>query len=198
MKVHEKRLVLSSFALVAIALIGVGIARAGRGQNIHASHGVQGQTQIALPSPIADGATNPDAVPDLIAYEILLNSIAEGNGAGELDRLRADVLAKQTKLSAEKVELLKQHASNFQLEIRALDTEVEELKKAHWPKPSPAVMNQLAALQKQKEAILDRVIHAYLARLSDEEKQQFNARLMEIKRNVKVYPEPPIEVYQHK
>lgn len=196
MKAHAKRLVLSAFALVAIALIGVGIARAGRGQNIHASHGAQGHAQLALPSPLADGATNPDAVPDLIAYEILLNSIA-GNSVGELDRLRADVLAKQTKLPVEKVELLKQHALNFKLEIKALDNEVEGLKKAYWPKPSPAVMNQLAALQKQKEAILDRVVHAFVDRLNDDEKQQFNTRLMEIKRSVKVYPEPPIEVYQH-
>jgi len=181
-------------ALVAILVIGAG---AGKSKAHDHSHK---QQQAVGPAPplLADGASNPAAIPDRIAYEILFTSITTTPQAGEAERKIAQGLARKTGLDDAKAELLRQIGNDFRNRISVFDRQAMELKDRHWPKPSVAVMNQLDALQKQKEAVLDGMIYSLPGRLGAEEAQKLSQRIEEIKKKVSVYQEVPIEAYQHK
>lgn len=181
-------------ALVAILVIGAGAGKLKSHDHSHARQAATGQ----LPPLIANGADNPAAIPDRIAYEILFTSITTTPQAGEAERKVAQGLAKKTGLDDAKAELLRQIGNDFRNRISAFDRQAMELKDRHWPKPSLAVMNQLDALQKQKEAVLDGMIHSLPGRLGAEDAQKLSLRVEEIKKKMRVYQEVPIEAYQHK
>jgi hypothetical protein len=183
-------------AIILVAgILAIGFIRS-TASNSHLSHQHQQQASALLPPLMADGATNPSAIPDLIAFEFLLNSVADGLGTSEIERSRAKILAEKTNLPPDKIELLKSTANTFRLDIRNLDAQVMEIKDRHWPKPNPSVFNELSALQKQKEARLSGALNSLLAQLNDEEKEKLNNRILEIKKKVQVYQELPIEAYQ--
>ena len=156
------------------------------------------QTKDSLPPLLADGATDPSAIPDLIAIEILFKSVSvtDNDGNNETERSRAKAFIGQTKLAADKAEKLTAFANNFRESIRDLDAQAMNIKDRHWPKPGPEALNQLSALQKQKEAALNRVFTSLLENLNDEDKGKLFLRLQDIKRNVKVYQGLPVEAYQ--
>jgi hypothetical protein len=144
-------------AILVAGVLSMAIVRS-TASNHHQERQHRQQTSTSLPPLLADGSTNPSAVPDLVAYEILLNSVADGAGSdgigsSEAERSRAGILAKKTKLSTDKIELLKATANTFKANIRNLDTQAMELKDRHWPRPNQSVFNELSALQRQKEGV---------------------------------------------
>ena len=180
--------------LATVLLIGAGVGKSKSHDHSHAQQKAVGQ----LPPLLADGANNPAAIPDRIAYEILFNSTATTPQTSEAERKVAQGLAKKTGLDDAKAELLRQISNDFKSRISAFDRQALELKDRHWPKPSAAVMNQLDALQKQKEAVLDGMINSLPGRLGTEDAQKLSQRIEEIKKKVRAYQEVPIEAYQHK
>lgn len=181
-------------ALAVVLLIGGGVGKSKSHDHSHKQQAATGQ----LPPLIANGSENPAAIPDRIAYEILFTSITTTPQAGEAERKIAQGLARKTGLDNAKAELLRQIGDDFRNRISTFDRQATELKDRHWPKPSVAVMNQLNALQKQKEAVLDGMIYSLPGRLGAEEAQKLSQRIEEIKSKVRVYQEVPIEAYQHK
>ncbi len=175
----------SSILLLTVGVLSIpyfgGIA-----PNRHQAHLFQQQTPAPPPPLLADGAINPSAVPDLIAYEILLTSVAEA-GAAEVDGLRARLLAEKTKLPADKIELLKVAANTYRANVKRLDAQAAEIKERHRPNPAQTAAAQLGELQRQKEAMLSGIISSFLGKLNNDEKEKLNKRLLEIKKNVKVY-----------
>ncbi len=139
----------------------------------HQHHQAQQQRRPPsdMPPLLADGATNPYAIPDLIAYEILLNSVALPTAVSEIDLLRVKILAEKTNLDPDKVGMLKTAAHAFRDRIISLDAQAKVIKDRDWPKPGPAALNELSALQKQKEAILSEVFNSLVKQLSNEEKE---------------------------
>ena len=181
-------------ALAIVSLIGAGAGKSKSHDHSHAQQKAVGP----MPPLLADGANNPAAIPDRIAYEILFNSITTAPQASEAERKIAQGLAKKTGLDDAKTELLRQISNDFKSRISAFDRQAMELKDRHWPKPSVAVMNQLDALQKQKEAVLDGMINSLPGRLGAEDAQKLSLRIEEIKKKVRSYQEVSIEAYQHK
>ncbi len=194
--------------LVTVALSATAIRHTmAQAQQDHSQHQMAAQTSAATkdsgPPPIADGDTNPGAIPDLVAYEFLLNSIAEGPALSEPERLRAKMLAEEMSsvrigLAKEKVALVKETANKFKDDIKSFDAESKGLKDRNWPKPDQSIFGQLNALQQQKEASLRKAFNSLLGQLSDEDKEKLNKRLLEIKRSVKVYQDIPLEKFQKK
>ncbi len=178
-------------ALAAALLIGAGVNKPKSHDHTHM------QQKGNMPPLLANGVDNPAAIPDIIAYEILFNSITTAPVTGEAERKVAQGLAKKMNLDDAKTELIRQSANDFKSRISAFDQQALELKDRHWPKPAPAVMNQLDALQKQKEGILNGIIKSLPERLGAEDAQKLLQHIDDIKKKVKVFQEVPIEAFQH-
>ena len=155
------------------------------------------QNQVsALPPLLVDGALYPHAIPDLVAYEFLFNSVADGASTTESDRLRAKVFAGKTGLDDQKRQVLTTMANSFRATLAPLNAQAKELKDRNWPIPSPAVLAQLDKLQRQKETILRERFNALMEQLNGSDKERLNKRILEIKSKVKQYPSIPVEKFQ--
>jgi hypothetical protein len=162
----------------------------------HQHHQQQRNQASALPPLLVDGALNPNAIPDLVAYEFLLNSVADGAGTTEPDRIRAKILVGKTGLSEQKNQALTATANSFRVALAPLNAQAKELKDRNWPTPSSSVLAQLDNLQRQKETILRARFNALLEQLNDDDKEKLNKRILEIKSKVKQYPSIPVEKFQ--
>jgi hypothetical protein len=184
--------------LLMIALGATAIHRslASNQSSAHQHHQQAQQGKKTLPPTIADGATNPHAIPDLVAYEFLLKSVADGAGTTEPERIRAKIFVGKTGLDEEKNKKLTATANSFRAALAPVAAQVKELKDRHWPNPSPSVMAQLGDLQRQREAILREQFNSLMEQLNDADKEKLNKRIMEIKSKVKMYPSLPIEKFQ--
>ncbi|MFN7946588.1 MAG: hypothetical protein U0Z53_14655 [Blastocatellia bacterium] len=151
-----------------------------------------------LPPLIADGAQQPDAIPDWVAYDFLLHSIAPPATATDRDKKIAEALAKETGLGDIKTYVLKRLADETNKQISVLDQQAAALKDQYWPRPGPEVMQQLADLQKQKEAIIAKFIADLPTKIGEDGAQELSHHIRNhIKPKVKAFKEPPIEVYQN-
>jgi hypothetical protein len=186
-------------AFLTTAVLVTAIFNATKASN-HQQHDQSNQHQhhqtTALPPLLIDGEKNPVAVPDLIAYEFLLNSVADGALTSNQDRARAKIFADKTGLNPQNLNSLAAIANSFKQGIDPLNMQVKALKDRHWPYPSQAVMDQLANLQKQKESVLKARFDALLIQLDKGEKEKLDKRILEIKRKVKIYQGTPVEKYQ--
>jgi hypothetical protein len=152
----------------------------------------------ALPPLLVDGAKNPDAVPDVVAYEFLFNSVADGAGTTQPEKLRASYLAQKTGLNERNLRALTDKANDFRQGLDPLDAQAKELKDSHWPTPPQWVMDNLADLQRQKEVLLKERFEALLMELDEKEKGILNQRVLEIKKKVKIYQDTPVEKFQRR
>lgn len=194
----------SKWALVAILMLAVGATAIHRSMASNQSQDHQHhqqasppqQAQQNLPPLLVDGAIDPSAIPDWVAYDFLFHSVTNGPDDSDLERTRASVLAQKAGLSEAKTKVLKDTASKCREELKILKAQERALKDQHWPKPSESIMGQLTALQHQKEAALHRSFRSLLVQLDDEDIAKLNKRLLEIKKSAKVYQDIPIEKYQ--
>jgi hypothetical protein len=173
--------------------------QADQNQDPHQHHQQLQQARVPseMPPLLVDGATNPYAVSDLVAYEFLLKSIADG-GANETDaeRGRAKMLLDKSRLGEKDAALLKAVANGFKGGLTALDAQAKAIKDRNWPNPSRNVMDRLAQLQQQKETMLKQRMDSLFSLMSEDQRTKLNERILEIKRKVKVYQDVPVEKYQ--
>ncbi len=194
----------SKWGLVLLLMLAIGAAALSRSMASNQSQDHQHhqqasppqQAQQNLPPLMADGANDPFAIPDWVAYDFLFILIADGPNNSDIERSRATVVAKQVGLSEAKTKLLKDTANKCREELKALKAQERALKDENWPKPSESVKGQLTALQNQKEAALHRSFRSLLVQLDDEDIAKLNKRLLEIKKTTKGYQDIPIEKYQ--
>ena len=199
----ETKMSKTKWGLVVIVMIALGAAAISRSmaannQQDHQHHQAAAQARDTPPQLIADGANDPSAIPDLVAYEFLFGSIAETPEMGEPEMLQARRLSLKTGLAVDKVHFIRKNADKFKGEIKGFDTQARDLKDKHWPKPDQSVRGQLTALQNQKEASLKKAVKSMMDGLSSEEKEAVNTRILEIKKKIKVYQDIPIEKFQGK
>lgn len=188
------------FQRKSFLLVAVGVAF-----SLVAAYGVsakmmrqQKDTPGKLPDIIIDGAKQPDAVPDWVAYDVLVHTIAAMPTAKSGDKQAADNLAKEVGLDGVKTPALQRSAYAVVHEIASLDRQVAEIKDQHWPKPSKDVLDQLSDLQKQKEAILAKFASELSVSLGIDGAQSVSNHIRNnIKPKIKVFREVPIESYQH-
>lgn len=140
-----------------------------------------------------DGAIDPNSIPDLVAYELFLNSLTSTPEEGERGRDRVRVFADKVGLSNPvEVDALLFNASDFKRNIRVLEKQVMEIKDRTWPNPSQETWAQLRGLQVQKEALVDRAISTLISRIGTQGANKIAVRVGQIKRQVKGYADVPV------
>ncbi len=145
------------------------------------------QSKEPPPPLLGDGAVNPAIIPDLVAYEFLFTSTANMTNMTDLERSRGQMLAGKLGLNANSTARLQVIGREFMVNIKNIDAEAQGLKSNFSLNPPSIVVSRLAELQKQKEAFLRQAIDSLQTQLGSEEKEKLNARLLEIKKKVKVY-----------
>lgn len=150
--------------------------------------------------PITNNPTNPDTIPDRLAFTILFRFLANPmNSQDENVRRQSKLYLKQARLgrrncnscSAEPtdeadVNVLVAAATEFQERVDVLDRQAVQLKRQNRTNPNPAITAQLTTLQQQKEAIVDNIIASLPARLSNHAKQELQRFIREnIKPNIR-------------
>ncbi len=194
----ETKMTKMKWGLVAIVLLALGAATISRSMASNKQQDHQGHHQAQAnkkepPAPLVDGSKNPNGIPEMVAYELLLNSIANSTGTTEPDKIRAKHLTDKVGLDEKKNKIMTDTANGFRAKIASFDAQAKELKDQNWPYPSSAVMAQLGNLQAQKNKLLREQVDSMLGQLNESDKEKINNRLLEIKRKVKMYPATPAQ-----
>jgi hypothetical protein len=116
------------------------------GQNQHSNHLSNAQG----PQPFVNGATNPGAIPDSAAREIVLRLLT----SDELNEGAKRAYLKEVGFNEGASAALTFAAHDFKRQTEQIEKEASEIKDRTWPTPDKATLDQLAGLQRQKEAIL--------------------------------------------
>ncbi len=191
----------SKWALVVLVMIVIGATAIHRSMATNQPQDHQHHQQAQKDKPktqplIADGSVNPQAIPDIVAYEFLFNSVADGAGLTEPERIRARIFADRIGLEYRNYQVLRVKANEFRAKLTPLDAQAKELKDRNWPNPSESVKGQLGSLQAQKENMLKRQIKDLERHISASDKEKLNKRLLEIKSKVKMYEPLPVEKFK--
>jgi hypothetical protein len=198
----ETKMTKMKWGFVALLMVVIGAAAISRSvasnkQQDHSAH-QQAQGKKEYQPVLVDGSKTPNAIPDLVAYEFLFNSVANGAGTTETDRIRAKHYIGKTNLKEQKQKLIIEKANGLKENIKTLDAQAKEIKDRNWPNPSSAVMAHLNQLQAQKEKMIREQIDTLRDQLSNEEKELLDLQIIEIKQKVKVFQPVPIEKFQKK
>ncbi len=116
--------------------------------NQKASQAKRKPIQPDLPGTIS-GASNPEAIPDTVAYELFMRSIADYPSAS---------VFKDSGLTEDQIANLLSYVSTFETVIGSLDHGVRQVKRTR------RGTEKLAQFQKQREEFLDRELNHYLPR----------------------------------
>lgn len=139
-----------------------------------------------------NGAVNPQAIPDAVAYEFFFKSLISSPAEGAQGQNRAKAFALQTGLDDNDAEWLLQDAQKVYQEISKLDRQVKEIKDRTWPNPAAKVWSDLRALQRQKDAVILEQVQSLFA----ERNPKMTARLQEfvtteVKSKIKGFADRP-------
>jgi len=141
-----------------------------------------------LPGTI-DGAANPSAISDRVAYQMLFYSLYVRPRAGLEKRRALAAAASNNELNDTEIDALLAAAEEFQSRVSVLDRKAAEIKDRHWPNPSAEVMAQLTELQRRKEAIIDEIIDSLPNRLGADGAAKLHNHVNDrVKRKIKISP----------
>lgn len=157
----------------------------GLGHSVNSS--LQSQSQADPPNTI-DGNVNLELIPDHIAYIMVFRSIATPQNT-DLEKRRSRAWAKSIGFNDAVIDKLLAVANEFHTRVSVLDNQVKEIKDRSWPNPSTQVMEQLADLQGQKEAIVAEIITSLPTQLGTEDTKKLRQHVNNhVKRKVKLVP----------
>ena len=111
-----------------------------------------------------NGTSNPDVIPDCVAYEFFFRSLVTSPSEGDKGQRRIKAFARQAGLRDSQINALLTEAKGFYQEINAFDRQVRAIKDQTWPDPPSDVWVRLRDIQKQKEAAIIEESNAILAR----------------------------------
>jgi hypothetical protein len=162
-----------------------------------------------------NGAQHPEQIPDHVAYLAMFRMLSNRHTAAEQTAVKAYLrqmvgLGRQrncqdcpssTGNGDEDIDNFLAAAEEFYQRVSVLDREAAQIKNANWPNPGPAVMNQLAQLQVEKEAITKEIASSLRFRLSATGYERVSRHINEhVKLHTKLVPSPtvpPGEWLQH-
>ncbi len=198
----ETKMTKMKWGFVALLMIVIGAAAISRSvvsnkQQDHSAH-QQTQNKKEYQPVLIDGSVNPNAIPDLLAYEFFFSSVANGAGTTESAKRRAKYLIEKIKISEQTQKLITDKANGIKEQLKPLDAQAKDLKDQNWPSPSSSVMAQLNNLQAQKERMIREEIDTLQGQLNDKEKEELSLQILEIKKRIKTYQPIPIEKFQKK
>jgi len=138
------------------------------------------------------------SVPDHVAQEIFLRSITVRPHTGELESRRASTLTNTVGLEDSELQQLKSIANDFANKIAVFDATARQIKDNNWPTPSAAVMAQLTALQRQREALVAETWTMLATQLKPESMVRLSTHLNDhIRSKIKPFPGPPLPSKGH-
>lgn len=126
---------------------------------------------------IIKGSEKPSEIPDNVAYELFLRTVATGNARG---------LVKRIGLDDEAVEIIMREAYSLNENLEHFDRRAFELKTSKGSSENARLGSDLSNLQTKKQEIVERSINRFLAEsLRDEKMNKLqNFVRTEVKRNV--------------
>lgn len=197
------------FSLLSLAAVGFSI-RVASNTTTKTEYGVQNKrvtpSRVDPPGTI-DGATTPEKIPDHVAYLALFRMVSNRRTASEQNAIRSYLkytvgLDNQRTGQSCSPSLVDKGtdianflaaAEDFYKRVSVLDRTAAGIKNEHWPNPTPEVMNQLAELQRQKEAIVKDVAASLRQRLSANGYNKLIRHMSEhVKRHTKMTPAPSL------
>jgi|GEM_PF-3273554 len=153
-------------------------------ENKHTGHHqAQGNSQNRAPD--VDGSVNPNLIPDFAAHEIVFRLIST-NSSDDPQRVRKNAYLKLSGFSDAEAAAITNAAFEYKRQTDPLDAQVDNIKNRTWPNPSQQVMDQLAQLETQKEAIIATIVAALQNQLSHYDPSKFRTHIdKEVKRKTK-------------
>jgi hypothetical protein len=191
MKSHSITLITAITAILVLSTAANHFSLA----NEHWGH--QAGDQTKEPTPSTDGSVNPDAIPDTAAYEILFRLLSYTNKEEPKVELRKSAYLRVAGFDPAEVAAISNAAYEFKRLTEPLDARVNDLKNQHWPSPSHEVLDQLAELQKQKQALIQGLVDKLQSQLAHYAPSKLSNHVArKIKPRIKgfVTPLPPKEV----
>jgi hypothetical protein len=166
--------------VLAITLIGKQSYKANADD--HAVH--HQQTKQSKPAK-SDGSIDPNQIPELAAYEILLKMMS----SPDLDKLPPSTRRAYSEAAGfndEEEAAIINAGYEYREKIKGLDEQAERVKSLTWPEPKRQDMDHLAVLQNAKEGILTATIQQLQSRLANIERSKLSTHIHEaIRRNTK-------------
>ncbi len=145
-----------------------------------------------------NGAVNPELIPNRTAYTLLFRALTAAPDIADLSRERERSFIANMGLTGRPVDDLLVAAEDFRKQVSELDRQVADIKDRNWPNPSPAVMELLAELQKEKEAIVDTLVASLPNRLGHSAELKLRDHIENnFKRKIKLGPPAPIPTTRH-
>jgi len=136
-----------------------------------------------------DGTKNPELIPDIAAYSVILRLLSNRQTEDEKNRARSYL--RYAGLKEADIEAFLIVATTFQERVAVLDSQVKSVKDRNWPSPSAEVMAQLTQLQQQKEVIIAETVASLPNRLSASGLESMRRHVNErVKGNMKVFTKP--------
>ncbi len=148
------------------------------------------QQKAAKPDPPGTivGATNPELIPDHVAYTLVFRTLATRQGT-EFEKNRSRAWAKKISLDDTTADKLIEAANEFNARVSILDQQANEIKNRTWPNPDAAVMGQLTALQARKEALVAEIAASLPSRLGQTAAANLRQHITgSLKRKMKISP----------
>lgn len=188
-----RRSVISLIAIITtfLAIAGIGAGKFTvdvKDDHKHAGHR-QTQHKKAGPAPRTDGTKNPELIPDAAAYEILFKLLSTTDPTEQKIELRKAAYLREAGFNSAEAAAISNAAYEYKRQIESLDTEVDNIKNQHWPRPSQAVMNQLTQLQRKKEAVIAEIVSGLQTQLNNYHPSKLGDHMLnKVKRKTKGFP----------
>ncbi len=182
----RKNFAISAITLIfaVVAVIGIGlrksIAVSERASDARVAQEERKPIRPDLPGTIS-GAVNPSAVPDYVAYELFLRTLASGVSRG---------LAEKIGLKDDEVDVLIRQARYLQNSLADLERKVDENRNAPARTANSGPQGLLLDLQKERERAVIETMSSFVLRSLDEpSSQKLQAYLSgEVKGHIKAVP----------
>ena len=144
------------------------------------------QDQGQKPAVMVDGSKDSSKIPDNAAQEILFHLLSTTDPEEEKIEQRKSAYLRVAGFTVAEAAAISNAAYEYKKEIEPLDKQVDDIKNAHWPNPTSAVMSQLAELQRQKETIIGNKVKVLKDQLKDYDASKFDKHILnDIKKKTK-------------
>lgn len=203
--------------VIAILLITVAITAVGIATGVPKNGAMADQptettraTKIPLNTPkqqptgSVDGSTNPELIPDQVAYSLLFRVLSNRHTKEEQDRARAYLrmafecsdcsgqteTRERDSLRESRINAFLAVVREYERRVSVLDRRAREIHALNWrPNPSPEVLAELNELQERKDAIMAELVASLPRRLGTKGKERLQQHINErVKSKVKIHP----------
>jgi hypothetical protein len=186
-------------ALTVLTAAGVGIPFTTPMLPGH-SHALRAAQQSIAPRPdppgTIDGAKNPELIPDQLAYKMMLMALSVPPNATDQQKRRQQARLERIHLSADDAKALLGLAAQFREGKSSIDTQVSEIHKRNFmPHPDSTDWEGLKGLRSREIQLLLDTTARIPQLLTERGVSNVSADLLNVKRHIKIFPEPHAATY---